>query len=63
MLRIPTGYRTASDCWTADEANRAIEKFKVRGYHALIVSAQAGSFIVCVESQYTVQMEISDNSK
>lgn len=63
MLRIPTGYRVASDCWTLNEANGAIEKFKRRGYHALIASAQTGSFIVCVESQYTVQMEIADNSK
>jgi hypothetical protein len=63
MLRVPTGYRVASDCWALDEANRAIAKFKGRGYDALITSAQTGSFIVCVESRYTVQMEISDNSK
>lgn len=63
MLNIPTGYRVASDCWTLDEANRAIAKFNGRGYDALIASAQTGSFIVCVESQYTVQMEIADNSK
>lgn len=61
-MTIPTGYRLASICWTLEEANGAIDKFKSRGYNALITDAKPSSFWVCVENRYTVSMEIADNS-